>query len=434
MSATYLINRNGHYHFRLRTPSDLLGVIPQTEIIRSLKTTDLKTAKTSALPYLHGIQQTARLLRSRFISANQAQDRLLSLLSPRAKAYPPPAKKTAQKSNTEAKHLSSVIQSYIKDKEGEWTAKTLMESKGVFRIIVDLIGDIPIDSIDRATVRTFKEHLLKLPPNVYKVYPNQSPLKVIQNIDTGKLEASPMSSTSVNKHLSRLSFLMNYCNKEGIRTGNPASGLSMKQKKRPEEERKAYSPDDILKIIKKLPQDTLKKPERYWVPMICMYSGMRLDEACQLYKEDIRQVDGIWCIDVNDSKDKKLKNLSSKRIIPVHPTLLELGFIDYLNYCNSERLWNNLKLSKVEGYSTAVGRWFQRFNRQYVTGDPLKTFHSLRHTFANPLKQLGVQDSIISELMGHANGSITTGRYGKRYQPKVLLEVIQKVDCGICME
>jgi integrase len=47
------------------------------------------------------------------------------------------------------------------------------------------------------------------------------------------------------------------------------------------------------------------------------------------------------------------------------------------------------------------------------------------------MKQLGEQENLISELMGHANSSITTGRYDKRYQAKVLLEVISRLDYGI---
>ena len=46
-----------------------------------------------------------------------------------------------------------------------------------------------------------------------------------------------------------------------------------------------------------------------------------------------------------------------------------------------------------------------RLNRKHVADDPLKTFHSLRHSFADTLKQLGVQENLISELMGHANSS-----------------------------
>ena len=61
--------------------------------------------------------------------------------------------------------------------------------------------------------------------------------------------------------------------------------------------------------------------------------------------------------------------------------------------------------------------------------DKLKTLHSLRHSFADTLKQLGVQESLIAELVGHSTSDfITMSRYGKRFKPEVLLEVIKKVD------
>jgi len=75
MHSSYLVNRNGHYHLRVRTPSDLLGIFPQTEIKKTLKTTSLKTVRVSALPLLNGIRQAVTLLRSRFITPEQAQDR-----------------------------------------------------------------------------------------------------------------------------------------------------------------------------------------------------------------------------------------------------------------------------------------------------------------------------------------------------------------------
>jgi len=63
--------------------------------------------------------------------------------------------------------------------------------------------------------------------------------------------------------------------------------------------------------------------------------------------------------------------------------------------------------------------------KKHVTDNPLKTF-SLWHTFADTLKQMGCQESMISELMVHSNDSIITGRYEKVFQPKVLLEMSRK--------
>lgn len=425
---SYLQNRNGHYHLRLRIPADLASLIFQSEIVKSLKTTSLKNAKDSSLLYLQGINQVFSLLRSGYISSSQANEKLCSLMGNKRKGKPQKSIGVAPRERKESRKLSKVISTYTADKEQEWTAKTKMESKGVFRILLDLIGDVAVDAIDRTKVRVLRDNLLKLPPNVYKVYPKLSPLKVLKLVDSGQLMASPMSLTTVNKHISYLSSLMLHCVSEGIRKDNPASGMKIKQKRRPDEERKAYDLDDIKKIADNLPRHQ-NKPERFWVPMICMLSGMRLEETCQLYKEDIVTVDGICCFDVNDSKDKKLKNLSSNRIIPVHPLLISIGLLEYVDLCeDGGRLWNNFKWCKVSGYSNSLGKWYQRFNREYVTQDKLKTFHSLRHSFADTLKQHGIQKELISELMGHSCDSITMSRYGKRFKAEVLFEVIQKVD------
>ena len=48
-----------------------------------------------------------------------------------------------------------------------------------------------------------------------------------------------------------------------------------------------------------LKKDYLDKDrlERYWVALISLYSGSRLNETCQMYVSDIREQDGIWVID-----------------------------------------------------------------------------------------------------------------------------------------
>ena len=59
----------------------------------------------------------------------------------------------------------------------------------------------------------------------------------------------------------------------------------------------------------------------------------------------------------------------------------------------------------------------------------------MRHTVANTLKQAGVSESVIAELVGHStSGSMTMGRYGKRYQPKLLLEALVQLEYGISIQ
>jgi hypothetical protein len=86
VSNSYLKNRNGNYSLRFRIPSDLSPLLQQAEIVKSLKTSNLKTAKVSALPYVQGITQTFSLFRSGFITTDQAIERLESLIGKKCRS------------------------------------------------------------------------------------------------------------------------------------------------------------------------------------------------------------------------------------------------------------------------------------------------------------------------------------------------------------
>ena len=63
-----------------------------------------------------------------------------------------------------------------------------------------------------------------------------------------------------------------------------------------------------------------------------------MGEITPLYLDNIRSIQGNhrnsrWCFDIleeSDRPDKKLKTLSSRRIVPIHDTLIEIGFIEFI--------------------------------------------------------------------------------------------------------
>jgi integrase len=325
-------------------------------------------------------------------------------------------------------NLSDMITRYVDHHEKTWAPKTRMENIASFKLIQDIMGDVELEAINKQVVSDFRNTMISLPANMYKLYPGKTIKQIMAMAGT-----TPMSTTSANKHLTRLSSLLKYAVQEGRIVVNYAEGMQVQDKRRSDEVRKAYSHEDVKRIVAHLPFQ-VDQPERYWIPVLGMFSGMRLDEICQLHVDDIREVDGVWCVDVNDRLDKKLKNMTSRRIIPIHPEVLGLGLIAYVEELKRQkkpRLWMNLTRRDADGYGSAFGKWYQRFNREHVTTDKVKVFHSLRHTVADTLKQAGVQEVVIAEIMGHANDSMTTGRYGKRYQPKVLLEALKLLNYGV---
>ena len=99
-----------------------------------------------------------------------------------------------------------------------------------------------------------------------------------------------------------------------------------------QDKRLPFSDHQLVKIITALSD---KSGAEFWVPHIGLYNGLRLNEICQLNVEDIVVRDKVWCFNITRETDrgvddKVLKTKSSERVVPIHPELMNLGFMQYL--------------------------------------------------------------------------------------------------------
>jgi integrase len=419
--SSHIFVRNSIYYFRTDIPTDLKQYFHVTEIKQSLKTKKTKIANVMAISLEYKVQQAFAMIRTGMLPDDMIQHIVNGVVPSKQKAI-----------DVSGKLLSEIVEKYVAEKESGWTYKTKLEVMSCLRLIVDVVGNLELREITKQTVLDFRASLMKLPANMYKIYPGQG-VQAIVNMP----EVVSMSINSVNKHIMRLNALLSYAVTEGIITVNYASGMMLADKRRTDEQRKIYDCNDLKQVLANLPNE-VSRPERYWIPLIAMYSGLRLDEICQLYTDDVQQLDGVWCFNINDINDKKLKNDASKRVVPVHPKLISCGLIKYvvdLQKKDTPRLWMNLTWREADGYSNSFGNWYRRFNRDQISKDVGKVFHSFRHTVTDALKQAGVSETVIAELVGHStSGSMTMGRYGKRYQPKVLMEALLMLDYGVIVQ
>lgn len=329
--------------------------------------------------------------------------------------------------------FTEVQERYLAEVEiGEnWTKKTKAENISIFELFVRVEGDLPVKDIDRQLMSGYKACLMRLPPNLNKNKLYQG--KSIKEICALKPEKT-LSVNTINKYLRRLSGLFNFAVKNGYMTSNPAEGLQIKSQKRADQEREAYTEEDLKKLFgsKEYTEELSKHSYQYWTPLIALYTGCRLEEICQLHLDDIRQEGGVWVFDINDEEEKRVKTLSSKRLVPLHPRLIEVGLLEYvadLRNAGERRLFPELHQQR-DGYGQQVSKWFQRYKKRCGISKG-KTFHSFRHTFITHLKYKQVDPFMIHELDGHTVDSQTMGRYGKRYTPDILLkEAIEKIDYG----
>ena len=235
-----------------------------------------------------------------------------------------------------------------------------------------------------------------------------------------------MSTTTLNKNLTRASQCFKWAVDNGYMNFNPAENITIKNSKRPQEERKAFSIDDLKKIFysEQYIEDNFKYSFMFWLPIIGLFTGMRIEEICQLHLEDIYPKDGIWIFDLFEKrKDSHRKTPAGKRYIPLHPLLkdeLNLpGWKEYLENNGHKRVFPELQKDKNGKYSRRPSKWFnERYKNQIKLDDPEgKVFHSFRHTFIDHLKQNGADPIVMHELDGHVFQGETFGRYGKKLEP-----------------
>jgi integrase len=349
--------------------------------------------------------------------------------------------------------LSVAVKRYIEEAKTLESAgdATIYEAITKCNQFVKVVQDKPIGELNRADVMRFLDVLKRLPPNASKSPKYRD--KTLEELLAMK-PAKTLSGTTINNYMSRIKGFLEWCVRMGHLTRNPADGATYGKKSmlRPDELRNIYSKADLQKmtdsyctLAEKSPEQLLGRPERLWLPLVALFSGMRVNEIAQLHTGDIAQEheSGIWYFNIELSAEgeegaKRVKTAAARRMIPVHPTLISLGFIDYVKKVHVEgspRYWMNLKQTG-RGYHKSFANWFlgngtdgkAGFLRKHVTTNPKINFHSFRHTFTDALKQNGVVHHTASELTGHAQGDITYGRYGKSGSLQLKLDVIKVID------
>jgi integrase len=156
------------------------------------------------------------------------------------------------------------------------------------------------------------------------------------------------------------------------------------------------------------------------VPLLCAASGARVAEVCQLRAEDIEQVDGHWVMHIR-AEAGSLKNVNSERTVPLHPVVLQAGFLKFAKgsmgalFFDPHRRKPGAKKPQAKIVAKNVAAWVHRLGievgRKEHRKDPN---HGWRHLFKTLGREAGIQDSVLDAITG--NAPVTVGQaYGETW-------------------
>lgn len=174
----------------------------------------------------------------------------------------------------------------------------------------------------------------------------------------------------------------------------------------------------------------------FWIPLIALTTGARLEEIGQLFVKDITmRSDRLWIRIAELDETQLLKNEGAWRHVPVHPELLKIGFealVDSRREQGHERLFPQLRLNKYQQYTAVYSTWFNEYLDEHVVDDSRYTFHSFRHNMKDFGIESGVSAPILDALMGHSLEGMTD-RYGKKsggrrtFSNQALIEAVDMI-------
>jgi integrase len=274
-------------------------------------------------------------------------------------------------------------------REARPTPRTVSEFKRIIETFTRATGNHPIERIRREHVVAFKDALVsagRAPKTVWK------------------------ACTAVGT-------LLRYAKRNGLIRENVAEGVVGKSKAAPAERRLPFTQEDIGTLWRSPVYTETARPAAgggqaaYWLPVLGLFTGARLEELGQLHVDDVRQEDKVHYLDINaDAEGKALKTESSRRRVPLHRELVRLGFLTYVEArrkAGDMLLFPELRADRYGKRTGNWSKWFGRYLRNEVgIKDARKVFHSFKHTFKSACRRAGVEEELHDALTGHVSGAV----------------------------
>jgi integrase len=301
------------------------------------------------------------------------------------------------------------------DAEKPWSADVVAQARTTFAMFLSLVGDVKVATLTRQQVGRFKADVLSLPTNWGKSQKfERSAQDWIDSAKASKTKVPTLSAKTVKRHFSALSGYWRWLEQRDLVPVNVWGGWFRTTKKKSGKAVQPFSPANLVKILSSdwFTEATPWDSPRRWVPLIALFSGMRLEEICRLRPAyDIKAVDGILCFDICEHPDGWTpKSEAGTRVVPVHPVLIDLGIERLVAHNRKlgavhlfpeyERL-NSIRRKKLGAVMT---RDFSYLKSSRLKLPKNQVFHSFRHTVATALHNANppLPRDWIDAMMGHA--------------------------------
>lgn len=324
--------------------------------------------------------------------------------------------------------LSDVIADYVKQydvKKGEMLKKL----RSVMPVVLDVVGDRQVHTLKQSDITGLFDVINKLPPH-WNVIARQRGLTVRQVADLGLEEIH--KNTFDGTYLAAIAPFLDWCHSNRLDEGFPPH-LNLKSiryrgdREEDESNQRAYKANELKRLFEGVEMYALSQSpdelHKFWLPHVGLFTGARVNELCQLNPQlDVIRCpeSSIWYFNITHDTEtaknvkKTLKTAKSRRAVPIHSRLIEIGFLDYVGWMKKrgEMLLFSPFIPINKRAAGKAQQWFREFLeelglRDETLGGKLTGMHAFRSNLLSRAADLGVEQA--STITGHASATKLKG-------------------------
>lgn len=385
------------------------------------------------------------LIRTAIESSAQARSRMIGGVEGRS--FQKNAPDTQQ--NAGVPTLKTVIEDFLIKYAKRNKPAMLKKHQQVLPMLLEMVGNKPVLDIRQADINNFFELLDKLPPRWADAC-RRTGLSIRQLAEQDHdvtLGPKAFEDTYLASVRPFLKAAKKDWQDQGFPTGLTTDGIEyLGDREEGECKQRALKLDELKHLFTcteyKAFADDSTKAHCYWLPLVGLFTGARVNEICQLNPQvDIYQdqESGVWCFWItketeSDPRVRKSVKTGDSRKVPIHKKLIELGFLKYLDRIKKSGAKLLFPAWEPINYRASgnAEKWFRQFLMDTELRDEtpkamILGMHAFRHTILTygamqkpPLSLFCITGHAQEEAPIHATGS------GKGYLTLSLLSPLSE--------
>jgi integrase len=245
---------------------------------------------------------------------------------------------------------------------------------------------------------------------------------------------SKLSHNTIENRFNGLKAIFNYARSKKLISNRPFEKYSFRAKPDPQDDVRGFTPDEQRKLLQMAREQN--DPVIRWCTWLQWGSGLRIGEAADASTRDVEKIGDHWCLHIRwqNREGGSLKNRSSIRTVPIHPAVLEEGFLNYVQSLREGALFPSVELggrynNRADSITRSMGRFVRKTAR--ITDPNISPNHSWRHAFETINRDLEIRTDVTNKLTGHIDpkSSIPAG-YGE-YVIATLAKAVERIPCPL---